>query len=60
MAIAVTVPAHLKKKPVDPNAPPKRKGWSTPFGFIDFPQPVTYQEACDAIQAAAESINWKE
>ena len=23
----------------------KRKGWRTPYGFIDFIEPVTYQDA---------------
>ena len=26
---------------------PKRKGWATPTGFIDFAEPVTYKEACE-------------
>lgn len=25
---------------------PKSKGWATPYGFIDFREPVTYEEAC--------------
>lgn len=25
---------------------PKRKGWCTPHGFIDFTVPVTYEKAC--------------
>lgn len=25
---------------------PKSKGWVTPYGFIDFTNPVTYEEAC--------------
>ena len=46
MAIAVTVPEHLKKKPVKVETEDKRKGWSTPYGFIDFKQPETYETAC--------------
>lgn len=26
------------------------KGWQTPFGFIDFNEPVTYEVACVQIQ----------
>lgn len=26
----------------------KRKGWATPFGFFDFAEPVTYEEALKA------------
>jgi hypothetical protein len=26
---------------------PKRKGWVTPFGFVDFKEPVTYEEAVE-------------
>lgn len=25
---------------------PKSKGWPTPYGFVDFSRPVTYEEAC--------------
>jgi len=25
---------------------PKRKGWATPYGFGDFTDPITYDEAC--------------
>ena len=25
----------------------KRKGWVTPYGFMDFTDPVTYEEACE-------------
>lgn len=32
------------------NDAPKRKGWVTPYGFIDFFEPVTFQEACDIMK----------
>lgn len=28
----------------DPKVP-RSKGWATPYGFIDFEEPVTYEEA---------------
>ncbi len=28
----------------------KRKGWRTPYGFIDFKKPVTYEEACAELE----------
>lgn len=24
----------------------KQRGWATPYGFVDFAKPVTYEEAC--------------
>lgn len=32
----------------------KRKGWATPYGFGDFKEPVTYDEACESMQAIHE------
>lgn len=29
----------------DPMAPEKQKGWATPYGFLDFSEPVTYEHA---------------
>jgi hypothetical protein len=29
---------------------PKARGWRTPNGFIDFSHPVTYEEACKAME----------
>lgn len=31
-----------------------RKGWVTPHGFMDFQQPVTYEEACKTAAELAE------
>lgn len=28
----------------------KRKGWGTPYGFGDFKEPVTYEEACEIME----------
>lgn len=50
MAIAVGIPEHLKKRPVEAETTVKRKGWRTPYGFIDFTKPVTYEEACAAME----------
>jgi hypothetical protein len=46
MAIAVTVknPNALRKTTIN-SKEQKRKGWSTPYGFIDADKPVTYNEA---------------
>ncbi len=37
---------------------PKRKGWCTPFGFGDWKEPITYEEACKQMQAMAATIKW--
>lgn len=31
--------------------PHKRKGWATPYGFVDFTYPVTYETACDLMKS---------
>lgn len=54
MAIGVGIPEHLKKKPVEKADPNKRRGWRTPYGFIDFSKPVTYEEACEAMKEPYE------
>lgn len=35
---------------------PKSKGWRTPYGFIDFREPVTYEKACEAMKAMHEQL----
>lgn len=32
---------------------PKRKGWATPYGFVDFKEPVSYEEALTVAKAVA-------
>ena len=32
----------------------KRKGWSTPYGFIDFTVPVSYEYACSVMKEQSE------
>jgi len=32
----------------DPVMVIKRKGWATPYGFVDMKEPTTYEEACEA------------
>jgi len=38
---------------------PKARGWATPFGFVDFRQPVTCEEACKMAQKISESVRGK-
>ncbi len=38
----------------DPAKVLKRKGWATPYGFVDFKEPVTYEEALSTSQAMHE------
>lgn len=38
---------------------PKRKGWATPHGFVDFRDPVTYEEACEAAQFIVQAMRVK-
>lgn len=35
---------------------PVSKGWRTPYGFADFTEPVTYEEACAAMKGMAEKF----
>ena len=34
---------------------PKARGWATPYGFVDFREPVTYEQACEVAQKINES-----
>jgi hypothetical protein len=36
---------------------PKSKGWRTPYGFIDFREPVTYEHACSVIKQAHDKFS---
>ena len=40
---------HIEKEHPSYNEP-KSKGWATPYGFIDFSAPVTYDEACEVMK----------
>lgn len=40
-------------RPVMPAKDEKRKGWATPYGFGDFTDPVTYEEACEQMKKIA-------
>ncbi|PZQ48862.1 MAG: hypothetical protein DI551_00595 [Micavibrio aeruginosavorus] len=55
MAIAVAVPDRMKKKfepkPIDASM---RRGWSTPYGFVDFTTPVSYEEAVRVAKIVAD------
>ena len=35
---------------------PKSRGWATPYGFVDFRTPVTYEEACETAKKIQESL----
>lgn len=37
---------------------PRRKGWATPYGFCDWKEPITYEDACKQMQAMAATIKW--
>lgn len=54
MAVSVNVPEHLRPKKREVPDPNKRKGWSTPHGFLDFTHPVTYEDACKQGEQLAE------
>jgi hypothetical protein len=54
MAQGVTIPEHLKKKPLEKPDQNKRKGWKTPYGFIDFTVPVSYERACSIMKDQQE------
>lgn len=56
MAIGATIPEHLKKKPIEKPEPNKRKGWRTPYGFIDFKEPVSYEVALSEIEKATKQF----
>ena len=32
----------------------KRTGWATPYGFADFKEPVSYEEACETMKTVRE------
>lgn len=34
----------------------KAKGWSTPYGFADYQEPVTYEQACADMKALQEQF----
>lgn len=35
---------------------PKRKGWVTPYGFGDWKDPITYEEACEQMKALSDTM----
>ena len=35
---------------------PKQRGWATPFGFGDFTEPVTYEDACMKMKEIADTV----
>lgn len=38
---------------------PRSKGWATPYGFGDWSEPITYEEACVQMKAMTEQM-WPE
>lgn len=37
---------HIQNEHASYDTSPRQKGWATPYGFIDFTMPVTYEHAC--------------
>jgi len=35
---------------------PRAKGWRTPYGFVDFREPVTYEQACRFMKTQMEEL----
>jgi len=35
---------------------PRQKGWATPYGFGDFTDSITYEEACAQMKAMTEKF----
>lgn len=38
------------------SAEPLSKGWRTPYGFSDYTEPVTYEQACADMKAMSEKF----
>lgn len=38
---------------------PKRRGWCTPYGFGDWKEPITYEEACEQMAVINQSLKDK-
>lgn len=34
----------------------KRKGWATPYGFGDWSEPISYEEACERMRTMLATI----
>lgn len=47
---------HLQQDHAEQGTGLKRKGWATPRGFVDFMEPVTYEDACEAMEAFARQM----
>ena len=43
-----------------PLGPLKRKGWCTPYGFGDWKEPISYEDACEQMKAMVATIKWPE
>lgn len=37
----------------------KRKGWVTPYGFVDLKEPATYKEACEIMKTITDAFSTK-
>jgi hypothetical protein len=35
---------------------PKQKGWCTPYGFGDWNEPITYEDACELMKEISEKL----
>lgn len=49
---------HRLAHPIMPQGEVKRKGWATPYGFGDWKEPVTYEEACEQMKKMVGEIKW--
>lgn len=52
--------SYKDKKPIRKTDDGKRKGWQTPYGFVDFAEPVSYEEACAISKKMAERFGTME
>lgn len=38
---------------------PKQKGWATPYGFGDWSEPITYEDACERMKKVMATVQVK-
>lgn len=51
---------HLKAAHDEDEIPVLRKGWVTPYGFVDFAQPVSYKDALEQAKEIHDRVNLKD
>lgn len=47
---------HDTPKMQKPKDGDRRKGWATPYGYVDFKEPVTYSEALEVSKTVNEAF----